>query len=197
MTLEVKFKRSIILNMPNRRKCNVNCNLNGLMQKFFKSGELKGFLISLSTIFIYYCFSIVLTFYNRHLFIHFKFPLSITLIHLIFKFCLASLIRSILNCFTKKKYRPGEHDADYLIQQRRITLDWSTYFRRIVPTGIASAADIGLSNWSLQYITISLYTMSKSTVILFIFFFSILFKLEKWVSYLKIFILKLLKLSCT
>jgi hypothetical protein len=61
-------------------------------------------------------------------------------------------------------------------------LDWTTYLKRIIPTGIASAADIGFSNWSLQYITITLYTMSKSTVILFIFLFSILFKLEKWVS---------------
>ena len=168
--------------MPNRRKCHINCQCNGLIQKFFKSGELRGVLISLSTILIYYCFSIVLTFYNRYLFVTYKYPLSITLIHLIFKFFLASFIRSVLNCLSKKKYKPNERNVNYLVQERRITLDWATYLKRIIPTGIASAADIGLSNWSLQYITISLYTMSKSTVILFIFFFSILFKLEKWVN---------------
>ena len=169
---------------------------HGLMRKFFKSGELKNVLISLSTILIYYCFSIFLTFYNRHLFVTYKYPLSITLVHLIFKFGMSALIRTIQKCWSTRRKRmscsssptlssmsslsssPG---ADTLKHRKRIVLDWSTYCRRIVPTGIASAADIGFSNWSLQYITISLYTMSKSTVILFIFFFSIWFKLEKWV----------------
>jgi solute carrier family 35 protein C2 len=174
--------------MPSRRKCNLIYNCYGIVQKFIKSGELKGVLISLSTILIYYCFSIVLTFYNRNLFVTYKYPLSITLIHLILKFCLASLLRSVLNFFTRKKFRPSENGADFLVQTKRITLDWSAYLKRIVPTGIASVGDIGFSNWSLQYITISLYTMSKSTAILFIFFFSILFKLEKWVNNICLFI---------
>ena len=167
--------------MPNGSRCSWNCGLNAIVKKIFKSGEFKSILISLSTILIYYCFSIVLTFYNRHLFVTYKYPLSITLIHLIFKFCLSALIRTFLNCCDKKKPRHGA-DGDSFTPKKRITLDWCTYVKRIIPTGIASAADIGFSNWSLQYITISLYTMSKSCVILFIFFFSILFKLEKWVS---------------
>lgn len=136
------------------------------------NNELKSLIISLLTILIYYCFSISLTFYNRYLFVTYKFPLSITIIHLILKFILSAIIRNFLNLieYIRKK-------KDY---KKRITLDWYLYSTRIIPTAVASAADIGLSNWSLQYITITLYTMSKSTVILFIFFFSILFKLEKW-----------------
>jgi len=46
-------------------------------------------------------------------------------------------------------------------------------------TAVLSALDIGLSNWSLVFITISLYTMSKSTALIFILFFAILLKLEQ------------------
>ncbi|XP_044066535.1 solute carrier family 35 member C2 isoform X2 [Siniperca chuatsi] len=44
---------------------------------------------------------------------------------------------------------------------------------------LATALDIGLSNWSFLFITISLYTMTKSSAVLFILFFSLLFKLEE------------------
>ena len=135
--------------------------------------ELRSILISLSTILIYYFFSISLTFYNRYLFVNYKYPLSITVIHLVVKYLIAALIISIWNIVAAKK------QENY---KKRITLEWSTYLRKIIPMAIASALDIGLSNWSLQYITVTLYTMSKSTVILFILFFSLLFKLEKWVS---------------
>ncbi|XP_014781984.1 solute carrier family 35 member C2 [Octopus bimaculoides] len=37
-----------------------------------------------------------------------------------------------------------------------------------------------MSNWSFEYITVSLYTMSKSSTVLFILGFSLLFRLEKF-----------------
>ena len=154
---------------PGRYERHVPKNRMKLFEKIFRKNrdDFKAIAISLSSILVYYCFSIILTFFNRYLFITYKFPLSITVIHLIIKYMISSLVRSISSACNSKQ---------------RITLDWTTYLKRIIPTGIASAADIGFSNWSLQYITITLYTMSKSTVILFIFLFSILFKLEKWVS---------------
>lgn len=168
---DLEMKTSSSFSNKSVQEHNYKYNKNdSFLLKLIKSGELKTILISLSTILIYYCFSIFLTFYNRYLFVTYKYPLSITIIHLIFKYLASALVRWTLNCFAKKQH------------QKRITLDWMIYLKRILPTGIASAADIGFSNWSLQYITISLYTMSKSTVILFIFFFSIVFKLEKWVS---------------
>lgn len=130
--------------------------------------KLKTVLKSLTSILVYYFFSISLTFYNRYLFQKFKYPLSITIVHLIIKLVLATGVRFALTVYFKRK---------------RVLIDWNTYVTRLLPTSMASACDIGLSNWSLQYITISLYTMSKSTVILFTFFFSIIFKLEKWVCY--------------
>lgn len=122
---------------------------------------------SLACILVYYVFSIGLTFYNRYLFTTYNYPLTITLVHLVFKLVTASIVRVVLTTVTKKK---------------RVLLDARSFATRLLPTSLTSAIDIGFSNWSLQYITVSLYTMSKSSVILFILFFSILFKLEKWVK---------------
>ena len=99
---------------------------------YFLKIKLKSCAISLSTILLYYLFSISLTFYNRMLFVTYKYPLSITIIHLIIKFLLSMLLRK---CFYMCTSQP------------RIILNWNLYAKRIIPTGIASALDIGLSNW--------------------------------------------------
>jgi hypothetical protein len=99
---------------------------------YFLKIKLKPCAISLSIILLYYLFSITLTFYNRMLFVTYKYPLSITIIHLIIKFLLSMLLRY---CYCLCTSQP------------RILLNWNLYFKRIIPTGIASALDIGLSNW--------------------------------------------------
>ncbi|ESO86518.1 hypothetical protein LOTGIDRAFT_220559 [Lottia gigantea] len=113
----------------------------------------------------YYFFSISLTFYNQRFIHSYKYPLSITMCHLIVKFVIAGIFRSLLQCYS---HTP------------RATLNWTDYWKKIAPTGIASVLDIGFSNWSFEFVTVSLYTMCKSTAIIFILFFSILFKLEKF-----------------
>ena len=60
------------------------------------------------------------------------------------------------------------------------------YVSHVAPAAVFSALDIGLSQWSFEYITISLYTMTKTTSIIFILFFAILHKLEEKVSDCKI-----------
>jgi solute carrier family 35 protein C2 len=35
--------------------------------------------------------------------------------------------------------------------------------RWLLPVGACASLDIGLSNWALEYVTVSLYTMCKST----------------------------------
>ncbi|XP_069907869.1 solute carrier family 35 member C2 isoform X5 [Oryctolagus cuniculus] len=61
----------------------------------------------------------------------------------------------------------------------RVVLSWADYLRRVAPTALATALDVGLSNWSFLYITVSLYTMTKSSAVLFILIFSLIFKLEE------------------
>ncbi|KAF5295492.1 hypothetical protein FQR65_LT10480 [Abscondita terminalis] len=113
---------------------------------------------------VYFLFSIGLTFYQRWLYQDFKFPLSVVVVHLIVKYLLASLIRTIL---IKYQGRP------------RVVLSFKEYVVAVSPTGIFSGIDIGFSNWGLELVTVSLYTMTKSTSIVFILIFAILLKLEK------------------
>lgn len=122
------------------------------------------FLRTLGLVFLYYCFSIGITFYQKWFIKDFHFPLTVVICHLVVKFMLSGLIRTLYQVYTGKQ---------------RVVLEWPTYFKQLAPTGIASALDIGLSNWSFEYITVSLYTMTKSTCIIFILGFSLLFGLEK------------------
>ncbi|XP_049811761.1 solute carrier family 35 member C2 isoform X1 [Schistocerca nitens] len=92
-----------------------------------------------------------------------NFPLSVVVSHLVIKFLLAWISRYLWQCYTS---RP------------RITLNWTLYITKLCPTGVASGLDIAFSNWGLSLITVSLYTMTKSTTILFILGFALLFRLE-------------------
>lgn len=47
-----------------------------------------------------------------------------------------------------------------------------------MPCAAASAGDIGLSNVSLEYISLSLYTMLKTSSLIFVLVFGLLFRLE-------------------
>ncbi|XP_056363366.1 solute carrier family 35 member C2 isoform X4 [Oenanthe melanoleuca] len=113
---------------------------------------------------LYYGFSIGITFYNKWLMKSFPFPLLVTLLHLLLIFALAALARAVVRCHSG---RP------------RAALSWADCLRRAAPAALSTSLDIGLSNWSFLYVTVSLYTMTKSSAILFILLFSLLFKLEE------------------
>ncbi|TGZ51798.1 hypothetical protein CRM22_010721 [Opisthorchis felineus] len=113
---------------------------------------------------LFYCFSISLTFFNNRCIKVFPYPLSITFLHMCSKFLLAWLIREWCRWYHRTQ---------------RFELPWSRYMKTVAIAGTSSALDIGFSNWSFEFITISLYTMTKSTSIVFILMFSILFRLER------------------
>ncbi|XP_075702557.1 solute carrier family 35 member C2 [Rhinoderma darwinii] len=121
-------------------------------------------LLTVVLVLFYYSFSIGITFYNKWLLKRFHFPLFMTLVHLLMIFVLSSLSRTLMTCVSGRT---------------RVILPWSDYIKKVAPTALATALDIGLSNWSFLYITVSLYTMTKSSAVLFILFFSLLFKLEE------------------
>ncbi|XP_060133420.1 solute carrier family 35 member C2 isoform X2 [Zootoca vivipara] len=110
---------------------------------------------------LYYAFSIGITFYNKWIMKSFGFPLFMTLLHLLVIFTLSGLTRRCAR-------RPA-----------RPLLPWAAYLRQVGPAALSTALDVGLSNWSFLYITVSLYTMTKSSAVLFILFFSLVFKLEE------------------
>jgi len=113
-------------------------------------------------ILFYYLWSILLTFFNKWAFRTFHFPLTISFFHMCIVFHVVWLYRLV----TKR-----DCEKDHL--------SWGCYIKRVFPTAVAAALDISLSNWSFVFITVSLYTMSKSTCIIFILIFAILFKLEQ------------------
>ncbi|KAJ3025288.1 UNVERIFIED_CONTAM: Triose-phosphate Transporter [Siphonaria sp. JEL0065] len=53
------------------------------------------------------------------------------------------------------------------------------YFLKVLPCGVATGLDIGLSNSSLKTISLSFYTMVKSGAPVFVLLFAFLFRLEK------------------
>ncbi|RVE43953.1 hypothetical protein evm_011385 [Chilo suppressalis] len=121
-------------------------------------------LLSLGLILIYFSLSIGLTFYQRWLLKGFNFPLTVVMYHLIIKWILSVLVRTILYLITGTP---------------QLVLPFMTCLRSVGPTGLASGIDVGFSNWGLELVTISLYTMTKSTTIIFILLFAILLGLEK------------------
>jgi len=58
-------------------------------------------------------------------------------------------------------------------------LPWATYCRVVLPNGITTGLDIGLSNKSLVFITMSFYTMCKSTTPVFLLLFAFAMRIER------------------
>ena len=52
------------------------------------------------------------------------------------------------------------------------------YLTRLVLCGVTTSLDIGLGNTSLRYITLTFYTMCKSSVLIWVLLFAFLFRLE-------------------
>lgn len=58
------------------------------------------------------------------------------------------------------------------------TMSWKDYLTRVVPTAVATALDIDLSNASLIFISVTFETMCKSSAPVFLLLFAFAFKLE-------------------
>uniref|UniRef100_A0A0K8TQP9 Putative solute carrier family 35 member c2 n=1 Tax=Tabanus bromius TaxID=304241 RepID=A0A0K8TQP9_TABBR len=119
---------------------------------------------TLGLITLYLSLSICLTFYQRWLLQKTHFPLTVVSYHLIIKFIMSACARWLLTLTSNKP---------------RVVLDVKTSLKKMAPIGLASGIDIGFSNWGLELVQISLYTMTKSTTIIFILFFAIILGLEK------------------
>nr|XP_031857231.1 uncharacterized protein CI109_007350 [Kwoniella shandongensis]KAA5524303.1 hypothetical protein CI109_007350 [Kwoniella shandongensis] len=116
----------------------------------------------------WYIFATFLALYNKWMFspqyYGFGFPLFVTCCHMIVQFALAATIRM----FLADRFRPAERPT------RR------EYLTKILPTAASTSGDIGLSNLSLKTITLSLYTMCKSSTLIFVLLFAFTFRLEPY-----------------
>lgn len=136
--------------------------------------------------------------------LNFHFPLFVTSGHMLVQFSLSSLV-----LFAFPHLRPGHHlkhghhhhahhasrsepesepTGRTLIgtsraeerkkQQQGIMTPWF-YLSRLFPCGAATGLDIGLGNMSLKFISLTFYTMCKSSSLAFVLIFAFMFKLEK------------------
>jgi solute carrier family 35, member C2 len=114
--------------------------------------------------------------YNKWMFsgdhLDFHFPMFTTSLHMIVQFLLASIILLIF-----PSLRPSVPSNPHGETKPLVTPLF--YFTRLVPTGTTTSLDIGLGNTSLRYITLTFYTMCKSSVLIFVLSFAFIFRLEK------------------
>uniref|UniRef100_A0A0M3I0Q7 TPT domain-containing protein n=2 Tax=Ascaris TaxID=6251 RepID=A0A0M3I0Q7_ASCLU len=113
---------------------------------------------------LYYPLSIGLTFYQKWFIKTYRLPLLIAACHYLVKYSMAVVVRCVLEC----------------VQGRRTRIGFREQLRWLAPIGICASFDIGLSNWALEYVTVSLYTMAKSSSILFIVAFALFLRIERW-----------------
>jgi len=122
-------------------------------------------LISSST-FCWFAISISFTLFNKWFMTiwrtGFHFPILTTAIHMLLKF----LISRVWLLFYSNRTVPLPN------------LDWTTTFKLVIPIGALTAFDVMLSNMSILYIPLSLYTALKASVPLWSFLCGILLEIE-------------------
>ncbi|KAF9070851.1 triose-phosphate transporter family-domain-containing protein [Rhodocollybia butyracea] len=125
-------------------------------------------VVNLMFIGSWFFFAILLSMYNKWMFsdshFNFPYPLFVTSLHMVVQFILAALVLHIW----PKKFKPIRYP----------TLE--EYGKKAIPTGTTTSLDIGLSNLSLKTVTLSFYTMVKSSSLIFVLLFAFLFRLERF-----------------
>lgn len=167
-------------------------------KKLVDASIVRNITINALLIALWYSFSISISVYNKWMFssenLDFHFPLFTTSLHMLIQFALASG-----TLFFFPRFRPGfeSQDPSYAQLNSAETSDTTDalsskqppskqplmtkwfYLSRIGPCGTATALDIGLGNFSLRFITLTFFTMCKSSVLLFVLLFAFLFHLEQ------------------
>ncbi|KAI9598627.1 triose-phosphate transporter family-domain-containing protein [Syncephalis fuscata] len=114
----------------------------------------------------WYTLSTFLSLYNKWMFdpnkYGFHYPLYTTSMHQIIQFVL-SLICLAIWPHLRPRHMMGVRE----------------FCKRVVPCAVATGLDIGLSNSSLKTITLSFYTMCKSSSLAFVLIFAFIFRLEQ------------------
>ncbi|KUI62071.1 hypothetical protein VP1G_09205 [Cytospora mali] len=140
-------------------------------QTVIRKLTVNGILIGL-----WYLFSLCISLYNKWMFdsnrLNFPFPLFTTSVHMLVQFTLASLVLYFVPSL-RPRHEP-RHDAE----PERPIMTKMFYLTRIGPCGAATGLDIGLGNTSLKFITLTFYTMCKSSSLAFVLIFAFLFRLE-------------------
>ncbi|KAF0332457.1 putative transporter [Colletotrichum sp. SAR11_59] len=142
-------------------------------------------MVNIVLILLWYLFSLSISLYNKWMFdkdhLNFSFPMFTTACHMLVQFALASLILFLIpslrpsNAQRHSDLGRSRHESE----PERPLMTKMFYLTRIGPCGAATGLDIGLGNTSLKFITLTFYTMCKSSSLAFVLIFAFLFRLEK------------------
>jgi solute carrier family 35, member C2 len=107
----------------------------------------------------------------------FAFPLFTTSTHMLVQFSLASLVLYIFPRFRPTGDDPSISPPNSFRGLFNLVSRWF-YLTRLGPCGAATGLDIGLGNMSLKFISLTFFTMCKSSALAFVLLFAFIFKLE-------------------
>ncbi|KAF9923123.1 Triose-phosphate Transporter [Linnemannia zychae] len=152
---------------------NIGRTSNSLPQIVMPKKRIAQNVVSnFSYIFAWYFFSTALSIYNKNLMgkdnWNFNLPLFVSSIH-------AGLHFVITACLMH--FWPDIFDATRSGKGGRITIN--SYVTQVIPCAVAAALEICMANASLMYITLSFYTMIKSSTPIWVLMFAFFFRLEK------------------
>lgn len=173
MRIDERFVGNVKASKPNRKST--------------YSEIYKAWLINALLVASWYTFSLSISIYNKWMFsdkyLDFHFPLFTTCLHMLVQFCLASLVLYFIPRLRPRFDSISNPQNHYNVRQdpsqtEKPLMTRMFYFSRVGPCGAATGLDIGLGNMSLKYITLTFYTMCKSSSLAFVLAFAFLFRLE-------------------
>ncbi|MCJ1281717.1 Triose-phosphate Transporter [Xylographa opegraphella] len=150
---------------------------------------LKSSLINAVLIGSWYLFSLSISIYNKWMFspehLNFHFPLFTTCMHMLVQFSLASAVllfvphfRPRYDSISNPQQLSTTRDCEEPLDSKKPLMTAKFYLSRIAPCGAATGLDIGLGNMSLKFITLTFFTMCKSSALAFVLLFAFIFRLE-------------------
>ena len=121
-----------------------------LLSRLVASSHTAKLLWVVCLAFLYYTVSIAMSLFNKYILTSFdggdfKYPLSMTCVHLILKFLLSAAVLGFPCCRMSAPWLLGGSKKEF----------WTL----VLPIGVCTALDIGLSNVSLLTVTLTLYTI--------------------------------------
>ncbi|KAG6000476.1 hypothetical protein E4U43_001590 [Claviceps pusilla] len=144
---------------------------------------VKNLFINGGLILLWYFFSLSISLYNKWMFdknhLNFAFPLFSTSTHMLVQFALSALVLLFVPSLRPK----AAHNSDggrsrHDTEPNGSIMSKMFYLTRIGPCGVATSLDVGLGNTSLKFISLTFYTMCKSSSLAFVLLFAFIFRLE-------------------
>ncbi|KAG6031766.1 hypothetical protein E4U41_007442 [Claviceps citrina] len=158
-------------------------NLSADEKKEADRNVFRNLFINGSLILLWYFFSLSISLYNKWMFdkdrLNFAFPLFTTSTHMLVQFALSGLLLIFVPSLRPKPARNFDGGRSRHDSEPQASIMSKTFFlTRIGPCGLATSLDVGLGNTSLKFISLTFYTMCKSSSLAFVLFFAFIFRLE-------------------